>query len=127
MEKLGIEEIKPVVGVSIKLGQIFSKLSQEKFAGPALVQAALAVVPLVPQIAAIKYGAVIPEFKDLSVEEAKQLADHVDSEMGVAGVDEDAQERVNKILDAAIKGYVVVSQVLEILKEFKKPASAPSA
>jgi len=117
MEKLGIEDVKPLFSAVLHASEILVDASKDGFSLTDL-PAFLKLVPLVPKLVSVEYGKVLPELKDLSPEEAKELADLAKSEFDLA--DDELEGKVESGLQVAAQLYGLCAQALELGKSLLK-------
>jgi hypothetical protein len=80
MEKLGIEEVKPVLGLGLALGQLVESLSDGVGLGD--IGKLVSVVKRAPSaVSALKSGKFIPELKDLDDAEKAELKACIEANM----------------------------------------------
>lgn len=108
-EKLGIEELKPVVKELLNLGEAAAALSDGIGIGD-VDEGFKVLVGLLPAISALRSGQVIPELKDLDDAEQAELLAFVDENFDL---ESDALEStVENILHVVIKLAAVIASLV---------------
>ena len=105
-EKLGIEELKEVLGLGLALGELVEALSDG--VGISDIGKLVGVVKKAPAaVTALKSGKVLPELKDLDVAEKAELKAYAMAEFDLA----------NDKVEAAVEaGLSVVIDLTDLLK-----------
>ena len=106
MEKLGISEVKDVLGLGLAVGELVEALADG--VGISDIAKLVGVVKKAPAaVAAIKSGKVLPELKDLDDAEKAELKAYAASEFNLA----------NDKVEAAVEaGLGVVLDLADLLK-----------
>ena len=106
MEKLGISEVKDVLGLGLAVGELVEALADG--VGISDIAKLVGVVKKAPAaVAAIKSGKVLPELKDLDDAEKAELKAYAASEFNLA----------NDKVEAAVEaGLGIVLDLADLLK-----------
>lgn len=112
-EKIGIEVTTKVILFGIKLGEGIDKRLADD--GKISVWEGITLLPILKDVPAIirDRKELVPELKDLSSIELKQIEDLIEEELKLD------KEKVKKIV---LKGIAVVIAVRELIDEIRAPA-----
>ena len=113
----GIEELKKIVTIGSKLGNIGGKVLEDGKVNPADFVHVGDLVTMFPLLLSVHFDQAIPEAKDIQAGEADELIAHFKAEFDIP--QDNLEVTIETVLDVVL---TVVNAILKLVNIFKKKA-----
>lgn len=115
-QKLGIEDVKPLLAVAIQAGNVADKMGHVDGL-PAKVGTLVVLVPDLMALPGVHFDKVLPELKDLDEAEKTELLAFVKEKFDI--VDDKLEAVIEGGLGLLIKAQALVSEAIALAKTLK--------
>lgn len=113
--KLGIADLKPVLGLAIELGNVIDKMGHTE--GVAKYGQLLMLVDELAGLGSVKFDQIVPEFKDLDDAEKAELMAYVKEKLSLE--DKDLEGKIEGGLGLIQKTIDLVNESIAFVKDLK--------
>lgn len=115
MSVYGVEELKKIVTVASKIGNIAGKAFEDGKINASDLVLVTDLLQVFPLLLALNFGQVMPEAKDLQQSEVEELIAHFKAEFDLP--QDSLEVTIETVLDIAI---TVEQAIVKLIKIFKK-------
>ena len=115
MSVYGVEELKKIVTVASKLGNIAGKAFEDGKINAADLVLITDLLQVFPLLLSVNFGQAMPEAKDLQQGEVEELISHFKAEFDIP--QDSLEVTIETVLDIAI---TVEQAIVKLIKIFKK-------